>query len=185
MVERFGGAAIHYPPGAFGQSNLEIAAEIVDLLRGEVPQGARVAEFYAGVGAIGLSLLDRVEEIRLNEAGPQALHGLELSLCGLDARQRAKVSVVPGSAGAAVDAAHGADVVIVDPPRKGLEPELRQRLGEDPPERLLYVSCAVESLQADAATLTASGRMRLTALSAFNMMPFTDHVETVARFERV
>ncbi len=53
-----------------------------------------------------------------------------------------------------------------------------------PPERFLYVSCALESLRSDAARLTASGSLRLGALTAFNLMPFTEHVETVARFER-
>ncbi len=58
VVERFGGAAVHYPPGAFGQNNLDIAQRIVGHVRDQIPQGASVAEFYAGVGAIGLSILD-------------------------------------------------------------------------------------------------------------------------------
>ena len=57
VTERFGGAAVHYPPGAFGQNNLDIAERIVEHVRAQVPEGARVTEFYAGVGAIGLSLL--------------------------------------------------------------------------------------------------------------------------------
>jgi tRNA/tmRNA/rRNA uracil-C5-methylase (TrmA/RlmC/RlmD family) len=57
MVERFGGAAVHYPPGAFGQNNLDIAQDIIEHVRAQIPQGAQVAEFYAGVGAIGLSVL--------------------------------------------------------------------------------------------------------------------------------
>src|SRR5271154_4640048 len=76
VVERFGGAAVHYPPGAFGQSNLDIAQRIVGHVRDQIPQGASVAEFYAGVGAIGLSILESVREIRLNEVSPQALKGL-------------------------------------------------------------------------------------------------------------
>jgi 23S rRNA (uracil1939-C5)-methyltransferase len=76
-------------------------------------------------------------------------------------------------------------VVIADPPRKGLDPELWQYLGEQPPERFLYVSCGLESLLNDTAQLTSRGRLRLTGLAAFNLMPFTEHVETVARFERV
>ena len=56
VVERFGGAAVHYPPGAFGQSNLEIAQFIIEHVREQIPAGSRVVEFYAGVGAIGLSV---------------------------------------------------------------------------------------------------------------------------------
>src|SRR5882757_7172020 len=65
VVERFGGAAVHYPPGAFGQNNLDIAQDIIEHVRALIPQGARVAEFYAGVGAIGLSVLARVGDIRM------------------------------------------------------------------------------------------------------------------------
>lgn len=183
VVEQFGGAEVHYPPGAFGQNNLGIAQRIIEHVREEVPTGARVTEFYAGVGAIGLSILDRVSAIRMNEVSAQSLSGLDLGLAQLNAADRAKVSVVPGPAGGASLAASDAQVVIADPPRKGLDPELTQYLSEHAPERFLYVSCGLESFLKDAAQLTA-GKLRLTALAAFNLMPFTEHVETVARFER-
>jgi 23S rRNA (uracil1939-C5)-methyltransferase len=75
-------------------------------------------------------------------------------------------------------------VVIADPPRKGLDPELTAYLGENPPERFLYVSCGLPAFLADTARLLAHGKLRLAALAAFNLLPFTEHVETVARFER-
>jgi 23S rRNA (uracil1939-C5)-methyltransferase len=184
VVERFGGAAIHYPPGAFGQNNLEIAERIVEHVRAEVPLGARVAEFYAGVGAIGLSVLARAGDIRMNEVSPHSLQGLELGLAELDETERARVSVVPGTAGEARMAATDAQVVIADPPRKGLDPELTAYLSEQPPERLVYVSCGLDSFLRDTEQLTSRGTLRLTALTPFNLMPFTEHVETVARFER-
>ncbi|MGO9037540.1 MAG: hypothetical protein ACLPQI_09280 [Steroidobacteraceae bacterium] len=184
VVERFGGPAVHYPPGAFGQSNLEMAQRIVEHVRAQIPDGARVAEYYAGVGAIGLSVLAQVSDIRLNELNPHSLHGLELGLAQLDAGDRGRISVVPGRAGAARLAASGVQVVIADPPRKGLDPELCEYLAEHPPERFIYVSCELESLRGDSARLTSRGKLRLGALAAFNLFPFTGHVETVARFER-
>jgi tRNA/tmRNA/rRNA uracil-C5-methylase (TrmA/RlmC/RlmD family) len=184
VVERFGGAAVHYPPGAFGQNNLDIAQSIIEHVRAQIPQGARVAEFYAGVGAIGLSVLGQASEIRMNEVSPHSLHGLELGLAELDPANRAKISVVPGPAGAARSAASGAQVVIADPPRKGLDPELTEYLSQYPPERFVYVSCGLESFLNDTARLTSHGKIRLAALTAFNLLPFTEHVETVARFER-
>jgi tRNA/tmRNA/rRNA uracil-C5-methylase (TrmA/RlmC/RlmD family) len=184
VTERFGGAAVCYPPGAFGQGNLEIAERIVQHVREQVPEGARVAEFYAGVGAIGLSLLPTLAVLRMNEVSPPSLRGLELGLAGLDPPDCSKVEVVPGPAADACAAAAGMDVVIVDPPRKGLDPPLREQLAAQPPERLIYVSCGLESFLADAARLAAGGRLRLTQLAAFNLMPFTEHVETVALFER-
>jgi tRNA/tmRNA/rRNA uracil-C5-methylase (TrmA/RlmC/RlmD family) len=183
VVERFGGTAVHYPPGAFGQNNLEIAERIVAHVREWVPEGARVAEFYAGVGAIGLSLLPRAGEVCMNEVSPHSLQGMALGLASLDPEHRARVRVVPGPAGAAVLAASDADVVIADPPRRGLDPELLAQLCERPPGRFLYVSCGLESFLADTARLTSGGVMRLRDLTAFNLMPFTEHVETVGRFE--
>jgi tRNA/tmRNA/rRNA uracil-C5-methylase (TrmA/RlmC/RlmD family) len=45
------------------------------------------------------------------------------------------------------------------------------------------VSCGLESFLADAARLTAGGGLRLTGLAAFNLVPYTEHVETVGVFE--
>jgi 23S rRNA (uracil1939-C5)-methyltransferase len=184
VVERFGGAAVHYPPGAFGQSNLEIAQLIIEHVRELVPAGSRVAEFYAGVGAIGLSLLEHVGAITMNELSPSSLHGLDLGLAQLKPAERAKISLLPGEAAANRLAASDFQIVITDPPRKGLGSELSDYLRSQPPERLIYVSCGLESLLRDAAQLTSSGRLHLVSLRAFNLMPFTEHVESVACFER-
>jgi 23S rRNA (uracil1939-C5)-methyltransferase len=185
IVERFGGAAVHYPPGAFIQNNPQIAERIIAHVRARIPAGATVAEFYAGSGAIGLSVLARAGRIHLNEINPHALHGLELGLAQLDAAERGKITVHPGAAGAALAAAVAADVIIADPPRKGLDAQLTQHLAETPPARFIYVSCALESLLSDTARLESRGKLRLAALSAFNLLPFTAHVETVAEFARV
>jgi tRNA/tmRNA/rRNA uracil-C5-methylase (TrmA/RlmC/RlmD family) len=184
VVEHFGGAAIHYPPGAFGQSNLDIAQRIIEHLREQIPADAKVVEFYAGVGAIGLSVLAKASQIRMNEHNPHSLAGLQLGLAGLDSASRAKISIIPGEAGANSSRVADADVVIADPPRKGLDPELSTFLSEQPPARFFYVSCGLESFVRDVERLTSRGRLRLASLTAFNLLPFTEQVETVARFER-
>jgi 23S rRNA (uracil1939-C5)-methyltransferase len=184
VVERFGGAAVHYPPGAFGQSNLEIAGRIVKHVRGLVPPGTVVAEFYAGVGAIGLSLVDRVGILRLNEVAPCSLQGLALGLEGLSSIDRAKVEVLSGPAGTATAALDGADVAIVDPPRKGLDPGLLRALCARGPRRLVYVSCGLEAFLRDAERLVTEGGYAASGLRAYDLLPYTDHVETVACFER-
>jgi tRNA/tmRNA/rRNA uracil-C5-methylase (TrmA/RlmC/RlmD family) len=48
----------------------------------------------------------------------------------------------------------------------------------------VYVSCGLESFLNDAARLILHGKLRLGSLTAFNLLPFTGHVETVARFDR-
>ena len=184
VAEHFGGAAVHYPPGAFGQSNLDLAQLIIEQVRAQIPSASRVAEFYAGVGAIGLSLLDRVAEIKLNEVSPSSLQGLQQGITQLDPADQAKISVIPGEAGAACSAATGAQIVIADPPRKGLDPALVGHLSENPPEQFIYISCSLESFLRDTAQLTLGGKLRLVRLTAFDLMPFTEHVELVAGFER-
>jgi 23S rRNA (uracil1939-C5)-methyltransferase len=153
-------------------------------VRERMPAGAQVTEFYAGVGAIGLSILEQIGSLRLNEVSPQSLQGLELGLAQLEPQMRAKVEVVPGMAGASCHAGDGSQVIIVDPPRKGLDPQLTQYLAGHPPEQLLYISCDLSSFRKDVAGLLGGGQLRLAELTAFNLMPFTDHVETVASFQR-
>ena len=183
VIEHFGGPAVHYPPGAFGQSNLAIGERIIEHVRALIPPGAAVTEFFAGVGAIGLSVLERAGRLVMNEISPASLEGMRLGLEGLSDAQRAKVTVVPGPAAEMLDAAAGAQVVILDPPRKGLDGRMAAQLAQLAPPKLIYVSCGLESLVADTANLTGPGRLRLTQLTAFDLLPFTEHVETVAVFE--
>jgi len=184
VVEHFGGAAIHYPPGAFGQSNLEMAGRIIDQVRERVPVGSRLVEYHAGVGAIGLSLLDRVSTLWLNERGAHSLQGLSMGIAALAAADQERITVHPGPAGERCEAAPEADAVVVDPPRKGMEPALLARLAAQPPTRLVYVSCGLDALGRESARLCAGGRLRLAGLKAWNLMPYTGHVETVAWFDR-
>jgi 23S rRNA (uracil1939-C5)-methyltransferase len=184
VAEQFGGAAVYYPPGAFGQSNLEIADLIMDHIRQRITPGARVADFYAGVGAIGLSVLDRASALTLNEVSPASLEGLQMGLAQLPQARRERIRVVPGTAAASTDSARDAQIVIVDPPRRGLDPPLTQCLAMQPPEQVIYVSCGLSSLLHDLRLLQAPSGLVLTELAAFNLMPFTEHVETVALLRR-
>jgi 23S rRNA (uracil1939-C5)-methyltransferase len=183
VCEEIGGARIFFPPGAFGQSHLELADRLVRRVQAQVPDGARVAEYYAGCGAIGLGLLRRAARGVFVESAPDAVHGLALGLAARPAAERARAAVIAGTAADAVEAAADADVVLVDPPRKGLDAPLAAALAAAPPRRLLYVSCDLDSFERDAARLHAGGA-RLAALDAFALFPGTEHVETVARFER-
>jgi 23S rRNA (uracil1939-C5)-methyltransferase len=73
----------------------------------------------------------------------------------------------------------------VDPPRSGLEPELLARLASDPPSRLIAVACSLDAFERECAALLDGGRLALAELHAFDLFPFTRHVETLARFERI
>lgn len=177
-----GDARIFYPPSAFGQSNLDLAMQLAARVRALSQPGERVTEFYAGVGAISLGLASSAAALRLNELGEGSLAGLERGVAELPAAQRSRVSVHRGSAAAHTELASDSDFVIADPPRKGLDPELTSALVRQPPSRFAYVSCDVSSLERDAAALLES--FRLSVLEAYDLFPHTEHIETLAVFER-
>ena len=181
--EHLGGADVFFPPGAFGQANLELAARIVAHVGAWVPDGARVLEFHAGCGAIGLGLAARARSVTCNEMSPAALQGLALGRAALPPELGARTRVLPGEAGAHTDAIAEADVVIADPPRKGLEERLLAALEARPPARLALVSCNPDACVREARRLHAAG-LALVALTPYALFPHTDHVETVALFER-
>jgi len=74
------------------------------------------------------------------------------------------------------------DTVIVNPPRRGLTPEVRRLLALLGARRLLYVSCAPETLARDAAHLALLG-LGLRHVTPFDMIPLSDAVEALAVLE--
>ena len=91
----------------------------------------------------------------------------------------------------AEDAVHadcaGADLLIVDPPRKGLCEGVREALvkGELDVKRLVYVSCGFDALERDQAALLNSRRWKLAHAEAHVFFPGSDHVETLAVYDAV
>jgi tRNA/tmRNA/rRNA uracil-C5-methylase (TrmA/RlmC/RlmD family) len=164
-IETIAGARVFYPPGAFGQANLPLADRLVARVHDWIPPDARVLEMHAGVGAIGLGLLARGQSVVFNEFSRFSLEGLNLGIDALGPEARRRASVRRGSAADHLDAIADADVVVCDPPRRGLEPPLLARLAADPPSRLALVSCNPEAFLAEARALLAGGKTRLAALA--------------------
>jgi tRNA/tmRNA/rRNA uracil-C5-methylase (TrmA/RlmC/RlmD family) len=75
-------------------------------------------------------------------------------------------------------------VVLAAPPRNGLARELCTAIAEAPPERFIYLSCDTGTFLRDAAMLLERGKLKLTRLTACDFFPFTEHVETLALFEK-
>ncbi len=73
------------------------------------------------------------------------------------------------------------DVIVVDPPRKGLEKEVIDAMAEAGPSRLVYVSCNAATQARDAALLLEKG-YKIQKIRPVDMFPFTSHVETVCLF---
>src|SRR5262245_43644208 len=178
VCEELGGAQIFFPPGAFGQSNLALFERLVAQVSSWVPDGARVVEFHAGCGSIGLGLLPRVASIAFNEVVPAALDGLALGLAARPPVERARATVLAGPAADFTASLRDAEVAIVDPPRRGLDEALLGALLLHPPQRLIAVSCSLDAFLREARRLLETGCLRLEAVVPFALFPHTAHVET-------
>ena len=75
------------------------------------------------------------------------------------------------------------DLLLVDPPRIGLEARVRKAIASAGPARLVYVSCDPATLARDLRDFLAAG-YSLESVRAFDLFPQTPHVETVVRLER-
>jgi 23S rRNA (uracil1939-C5)-methyltransferase len=184
LTEELGGASVFFPPGAFGQNNLDLFERVVKKVHGLVPDGRHVVELYAGSGALGLGLSARVGRLVFNEINPASLAGLARGIAALPPQGRARVQVIPGPAQDAASQIETDSVVIVDPPRKGLDPELLTAFAERAPERVVYLSCDLTSLIRDSQLLEARG-LSLTSATGYDLFPYTEHIETLAHFQRV
>ena len=80
--------------------------------------------------------------------------------------------------------AAGPDVIVVDPPRKGLSPDVIDAMVAMAPARIVYVSCDPATLARDVKLLTAQG-YTLTQTEAFDLFPRTFHVETVVSLSQL
>jgi 23S rRNA (uracil1939-C5)-methyltransferase len=74
------------------------------------------------------------------------------------------------------------DVVIIDPPRAGLHPQVVQALREISPRRIIYVSCNPATLARDLALL--QDRYAILTIQPFDLFPHTARIECVARLDR-
>ena len=75
-------------------------------------------------------------------------------------------------------------MIFIDPPRKGLEPEVIKAAAEMSPDRIVYVSCDPATMARDIKRL-AEQNYTPARLTAVDMFPRTRHVETVVLMSRV
>ncbi len=138
-------------------------------LAGDVA-GKRVVDGYCGVG---------LHARRLARAGARVT-GIELDA---DAVAEARAAAPEGAeflAGTVEDhleAALPAELVILNPPRSGVDEAVPEILRRTPPERLIYVSCDPATLARDLSRLAPTFRVR--SVRCFDLFPQTAHVETV------
>lgn len=184
LWETLAGTAMCFQPANFAQANLDLFEKMLTAIRSFVPQGAKVAEFYAGVGAIGLSLAAQCKWVRCGEVNPHASYCFERSRERLPSEIASRITWQQGKASAQAVLLEGADIAIVDPPRQGLEPVIIKLLNSESSVRqLIYVSCGWQSFQRDAERLLADG-WKLKAAEGYLFFPGSDHIETLAVFEK-
>ena len=143
-----------------------------------------VLDLYCGIGTISLALAQRAGQVIGAEIVPEAVQ---------DAQANAARNQVPnarflcGDAGEAAFqlAAEGVrpQVICVDPPRKGLAPEVPEILASMSPERIVYVSCDPATLARDVKRFGELGYPAVKA-QAVDLFPRTAHVETVVLLGR-
>ena len=144
-----------------------------------------VVELYCGIGTISLTLAEKAKRVIGVEVVPQAVE---------DARENARRNGLAGrtrfecgDAGALAvkleeEGVHP-DVVVVDPPRKGLAAGVVDTIARMAPDRVVYVSCDPATLARDVRRFGALGYAPVRAEAA-DLFPRTAHVETVCLLTR-
>lgn len=174
LMERVGGLTLRYGAADFFQVNLPalelLLADCRAALAGRPPTLA--LDLYCGVGLFGLALpaSDRfgIDCVPTSIANAQAnAQANRLPATYRCARTEALLDSLP----------HDADLWIVDPPRAGLAPAVRERLLRLRPRRILYVSCGPDTLARDLAALTPA--YAIDAIRLVDFFPRTPHFETL------
>jgi 23S rRNA (uracil-5-)-methyltransferase RumA len=165
-------------PGAFFQANRAVAGlAYAALERGlAVAPHERVVDAYCGVGGIALTLAPHAREV----IGLESHAGAVADANAATARNGIhNARFLAGDAAGALAALERADVVVLNPPRKGCAASVLAEVARLAPRAVAYLSCDPETLARDLAVLAASGH-RPTAVTPFDMLPHTPHVETLA-----
>ncbi|UOE94506.1 23S rRNA (uracil(1939)-C(5))-methyltransferase RlmD [Alkalihalobacillus sp. LMS39] len=142
-----------------------------------------VIDAYCGIGTISLFLAQKAKHVYGVEIVPQAID---------DAKRNAKLNHIENADFAVGEAenvipwwyAQGirADVIVVDPPRKGCDEKLLQTIIQMKPKRVVYVSCNPATLARDLRILEDGG-YGTKEVQPVDMFPHTNHIENVAVLE--
>jgi tRNA/tmRNA/rRNA uracil-C5-methylase (TrmA/RlmC/RlmD family) len=182
--ERYG-----FDAGSFFQANGSILPELVAYVDGQSTTGegavaGEAVDLFCGVGLFTVPLARRYSHVTGVESDARSA-----SIAHENAKAAGLANVtISGLTVAQWLHRRGAKVetprvIVVDPPRIGLEGDVIEGLIRIVSERLVYVSCDPATLARDVKALVARG-YELTALRAFDMFPQTHHVEVVATVTR-
>lgn len=180
------GLTFRLSPRSFYQVNHAQAQRLYELAvsQAAISKADTVLDLYCGVGTITLVMAKAAGRAIGVEVVPQAVE---------DARENAARNGIQnaeffcGDAGQAALELEGQgvrpDVIVVDPPRKGLSGDAIEAIARMAPRRLVYVSCDPATLARDVALLKERG-YALKAAQAADLFPRCAHVETVCLLSR-
>jgi 23S rRNA (uracil1939-C5)-methyltransferase len=172
-------------PSVFFQANdfmIHQLVGIVDRLCG-TSEGKHAVDLFAGVGLFSLPLSQKFRKITAVESSPQAslLCEHNRACAGID-----NVAVASKDARSWLkefrESPERADVVIMNPPRRGVGQEVMQLLGECEPDIIVYVACDPNTLVRDVQFLLHP--YRIDFVQALDLFPQTFHFETILVLRR-
>ncbi|MGA7361803.1 MAG: TRAM domain-containing protein [Candidatus Dormiibacterota bacterium] len=177
---RYRGRDFRVFPDSFiqvNESTLPVLYETVVEFLGPEVSGGHVVDAYGGMGILSLRLVDLGARVTVIESNP-----ISARLCQLHEEMYApgKLRVVCGPVETELPRSEPAQAMVLDPPRAGLGPEVREWLSRSGPPTAVYLSCEVSALARDLNTLCRVGSYRVERLRLVDMFPQTYHFETVA-----
>ena len=177
LEEEFAGLKFHIQPTTFFQVNTAQAERLLDEIQTELALTGEeiLVDAYCGVGTFTLPLAQRVKrciglesftDSVVQAQANAALNGIENVgfMIGDVGTLLPKLEVQP-------------DIVMLDPPRKGCEPEVLEALMAIAPKRVVYVSCNPATLARDLKVLCGTGGYRVSRVQPADFFPQTAHVE--------
>ncbi|MBW0432706.1 23S rRNA (uracil(1939)-C(5))-methyltransferase RlmD [Leptospira yasudae] len=181
VKEKIGNLDFQIGLSTFFQVNPFQITNLYDLVVEDLPADSVVVDAYCGIGTISLYVASKSKRVIGLEENPNSIRS---AIGAAKANGIENATFVKGKVLQSLQNAIGEkpDVVIVDPPREGLDPETKKILLNSKANRVLYVSCNPETLRRDALELTKS--FRYEKLTPVDLFPHTSHLESVSVFTR-
>lgn len=177
---RVGAYTLDIGPNTFFQNNVWLLTPLLDAVRAATGAAGAIADLYGGVATIALSVARQADRITCVESvGESAQLAREnIARAGMQHIAMVEADVLDFVKS---QPAGAYDLIIADPPRTGLGPDVCRELLRLRPRRIVYVSCNPLTQRDDARAL-AEG-YRITMFQGYDMFPQTPHLESLAIFD--